>query len=176
MLEPHTPAPGGGGFPGRASSQGAASQGMRTLLGPVEWQPVQHQGWCKLTLLEVVEVPELHQRVPIVVVGNIDPFLPSQGVLHPGSLIAPIGVLGGGPRDGGQCVLAAPCTGTQRLTRPRVRQPCSIPAPAEGLQASPPHSNPLPTQQESPLPEPGLSLRRPSSAGQIMPQPCSCPS
>lgn len=91
---------------------------------PADHPPtMRYQRWCKPTLLEVVEVPELHQGVPIVVIGDVDPLLPGQGILHPGSLVAPVGVLGGGPRDGGQRVLAAPCVGRERLLRPEAGWP-----------------------------------------------------
>lgn len=94
------------------------------LLGSAKWWLTWYQRWCKPTLLEIVKVPELHQCVPIVVIGDIDPLLLGQGVLHPGSLIAPVGVLGGGPRDGGQRVLAAPCVSRERLLRPEAGWPC----------------------------------------------------
>lgn len=45
------------------------------------------------TLLEVVQVAELHQVVAIVIVSYIDLGVFSQGILHPGSLIAPITML-----------------------------------------------------------------------------------
>lgn len=45
------------------------------------------------TLLEVFQVAELHQAVPIVVVGDVDPVILRGRVLHPGSLMAPIAVV-----------------------------------------------------------------------------------
>lgn len=46
-----------------------------------------------LTLLEVLQAPELHQAVAIVVVGDIDAIILGRWVLHPGPLIAPIAVV-----------------------------------------------------------------------------------
>lgn len=45
------------------------------------------------TLLEVLQIAELHQAVPIVVVGDIDPVILRGGVLHPGSFMASIAVM-----------------------------------------------------------------------------------
>ena len=44
-------------------------------------------------MLEVFQVAEFHQAVSIVVIGDIDPVIPGSGVLHPGSLMAPIAVV-----------------------------------------------------------------------------------
>lgn len=49
--------------------------------------------YFKHTLLEVVQVAKLHQVVAIVIVSDIDLGVFSQGILHPGSLVAPIAVL-----------------------------------------------------------------------------------
>lgn len=46
-----------------------------------------------LTLLEVVEAPELHQAVAIIVVGDIDAVVLGHRVLHPGPLVAPVAVV-----------------------------------------------------------------------------------
>lgn len=63
-------------------------------LGLIVWQ----LGHCKKTqlkhtLLEVVQIAELHQVVAVVIVCDIDLGVFSQGILHPGSLVAPITVL-----------------------------------------------------------------------------------
>lgn len=47
----------------------------------------------KHTLLEVVQVAELYQVVAVVIVGDVDLGVFSQGILHPGSLVASITVL-----------------------------------------------------------------------------------
>lgn len=44
-------------------------------------------------MFEVVQIAELHQAVPIVVVGDIDPVIFGSRVLHPGPLMAPIAVM-----------------------------------------------------------------------------------
>lgn len=69
--------------------------------------PVPFPSLGSLTLLEVFQVAELHQAVPIVVVGDIDPVIPSGGVLHPGSLMAPIAVVPHGGVHGPEGALAA---------------------------------------------------------------------
>lgn len=46
-----------------------------------------------VTLFEVVQVPELHEVVAIVIVSDVDLGILGQGILHPGTLIAPITVL-----------------------------------------------------------------------------------
>lgn len=48
------------------------------------------------TLLEVFQIAELHQAVPIVVVGDIDPVICRSRVLHPGSLMAPVAMVSHG--------------------------------------------------------------------------------
>lgn len=60
----------------------------------------------ELTLFEVLQVPELHQGVAIVIVGHINPIVLGQGVLHPGPLVPPIRVLGCRPCDCRKRVLA----------------------------------------------------------------------
>lgn len=45
------------------------------------------------TLFEVVQIAKLHKVVAIVIVSDVDLGILSQGVLHPGTLIAPIAVL-----------------------------------------------------------------------------------
>lgn len=46
-----------------------------------------------LTLLEVLQVAELHQVVAIVIVGYIDLGILGNWVLHPGSFIPPVAVM-----------------------------------------------------------------------------------
>lgn len=61
------------------------------------WTPTQEEPAptrpLTLTLLEAVEAPELHQAVPIVVVGDVDSVILGCRVLHPGPLIAPVAVV-----------------------------------------------------------------------------------
>lgn len=45
------------------------------------------------TLLEIVQVAELHKIVAIVIISHVDLGVLSQRILHPCSLIAPITVL-----------------------------------------------------------------------------------
>lgn len=52
-----------------------------------------YEDQLKHTLLEIVKVAELHQVVAVVIVSDVDLGVFSQGILHPGSLIAPITVL-----------------------------------------------------------------------------------
>lgn len=47
----------------------------------------------RLTLLEALQVPELHQVVAIVIVGYIDLGIPGNRVLHPGPFVPPIAVM-----------------------------------------------------------------------------------
>lgn len=91
-------------------------------------------GHLPLTLLEVVEAPELHQAVAIVVVGDIDAVILGCRVLHPGPLIAPVAVVLRGGLHGLDSALALHLLywvprGRKRKAYPCPRQPTPPPSP-----------------------------------------------
>lgn len=62
------------------------------------WAPTWRRGprACSdpaLTLLEVVQAPELHQAVAVIVVGDIDAVVLGCWVFHPGPLVASVAVV-----------------------------------------------------------------------------------
>lgn len=46
-----------------------------------------------LTLLEILQVPELHQVVAVVIVGDVDLGVLGDGVFHPGPLVPAVAVM-----------------------------------------------------------------------------------
>lgn len=122
------------------------------------------------TLLEVFQVPELHQRVAVVVVGHVDALVLGQGVLHPGPFVPPVRVLRGGARDRGQGVLAPSCGRWGRrvvgVRGDRPPGPCCLPAgrPNPWASQQPVSPDPDVAQPRLPLPlTPAHTVLRPGA-------------
>lgn len=58
------------------------------------------------TLSEAVQIPEFHQGIAIIIVGDIDSLIFGNWILHPSTFIPPIGILNYWPSNSGQSVLA----------------------------------------------------------------------